>query len=64
MFTSKRYDLLRNPFPDRITFDPRAQPFGYHPSEKVWPIRRAVLFWAALSISGWMAIIGLANYLS
>ncbi len=34
------------------------------PSEKVWPIRQAILFWMALSAAGWIAIFGLANYLS
>jgi len=76
MFTSKRHYVPRNLLPDRTTPYPDAQPFldlpsekvwpsekGW-PSEKVWPIRRAILFWMALGAAGWIAIFGLANYLS
>lgn len=70
MFTSKRLGVPRNLLPDRVAPCPDAQPLLDFPSEKVWlsekvwPIRRAVLFWMALSIAGWIAIFALANYLS
>jgi hypothetical protein len=76
MFTSRRHGVPGNLLPHRVTLGPDAQPLldlpsekGWPsekiwPSEKVWPIRRAVLFWGALSIVGWIAIFGLANYLS
>ena len=64
MFTAKGHGVPGNLLPHRITLGPDAQPLLDLPSEKVWPIRRAVLFWVALSIAGWIAIFGLANYLS
>ncbi len=70
MFASRRDGVPRNLLPHRITLGPDSQPLLELPSEKVWPsgkvwpIRRAVLFWVALGIAGWIAIFGLANYLS
>ncbi len=64
MFTSSRHGAPGNLLPDRVTLGPDAQPLLDLPSEKVWPIRRAILFWMGLGAAGWIAIFGLANYLS
>jgi hypothetical protein len=61
MAISKRYDISGNPivFRNAGSFDARS--YSTHPTEEVWPIRRAVWFWMGLSAAGWIVFAGLVS---
>ena len=64
MSISKHHGVPENQLSDSITLNQDNQTLLDHPSEKVWPIRRAVLFWVAVSATGWIAIYGFTSFLS